>query len=275
LLWPGHSQKDLECLRRLREQQVPYVILAAHSIDGDTSSIAVDYEAGMEQAVEHLVRRGLCEMGYVGTDVVPSPWRHSKYHALLEAIRRRGLRPGPCFRLPVPDPWPRDIWGYSCQLGRELAASPPLPRVLFFESDLLALGAMRGLHDGGVRVPADVAVIGFDNIPEGMIGIPGLTTVAQPVEELVRHGLATLLRLMEEPDSEPTRLFLKPRLIVRESCGAPPELRALPAGAVAEENQAPGGSHQVLERCEPPAAITGSSSIGNPGESPYRARAHC
>jgi LacI family transcriptional regulator len=176
----------------------------------------------MELAVEHLVRRGIPTIGYLGSDVVADPPRDAvnKYAGFLEALRRRGLEPAASVHLGwrqfVPDE--ADVAGY--EVGREMARAAARPCGLLCEGDRVALGLMAGLSDGGLRVPEDVAVIGFDGIAEGRCSRPRLTTVAHPRDHLVELSLDALIGHVEDRDAPPIHVKLEPHLIVRESCGA-------------------------------------------------------
>ena len=83
----------------------------------------------------------------------------------------------------------------------------------------MAFGAIRALDDAGLRVPEDVAVMGFDGLEEDSLVQHSLSTVAQPVADLGREAVAALLRLIEQPDAGPIQRFLPTELTLRGSCG--------------------------------------------------------
>lgn len=83
----------------------------------------------------------------------------------------------------------------------------------------MAFGAMRALAEAGKRVPADVAMMGFDGMEEDSLAQYSLSTVAQPVSDLGREAVAILLRLIDEPDAGPIQRFLPTRPLPRRSCG--------------------------------------------------------
>ena len=102
----------------------------------------------------------------------------------------------------------------------------------------MALGAMQALAEWGVRVPADVALIGFDGLEEDVVDHAMLSTVAQPVVDLGREAVAALLRLIEAPAEGPIHRLLPTRLDVRGSCGcssadAPPDRWQAKGGSAA------------------------------------------
>jgi LacI family repressor for deo operon, udp, cdd, tsx, nupC, and nupG len=95
------------------------------------------------------------------------------------------------------------------------------PTAIFATNDLIALGSMRGFHEAGVRVPDDVALVGFHGVELGSLTIPSLTTVALGSVELGRLGAETLFDLLDGSPTVRSERVLPVRLVVRESCGAP------------------------------------------------------
>jgi LacI family transcriptional regulator len=91
---------------------------------------------------------------------------------------------------------------------------------IFAASDMMALGALRALSENGVRVPEDVSVVGFDDMPFASHTKPALTTVHQPIAELGADAARTLIRLVEGQLVEPYQVIFPAYLVVRESCGA-------------------------------------------------------
>ncbi|MFF1440333.1 LacI family DNA-binding transcriptional regulator [Streptomyces sp. NPDC058295] len=107
----------------------------------------------------------------------------------------------------------------------ELLDLPEPPTAVFVCSDHMALGAYLALTERGLRVPYDVSVVGFDDLPESRWASPALTTVRQPLAEMAATGLRLLLRMMDGEHPEGTRTELSTRLVERAST-APPRRRA-------------------------------------------------
>jgi LacI family transcriptional regulator len=91
---------------------------------------------------------------------------------------------------------------------------------VFAASDIMAIGALRALREAGLRVPEDVAVVGFDDLPQSARTEPPLTSVRQPIYRLGATTVDSLLDLIEYPDSSPRRIVLPTELVVRASCGS-------------------------------------------------------
>jgi LacI family transcriptional regulator len=97
---------------------------------------------------------------------------------------------------------------------------PHQPDAVFVASDAMALGALRALREAGRRVPDDVAVVSFDDMPFAVRTDPPLTTVRQPIERAGSTAAEILINLIEHPSPEPRRIILPTELVIRDSCGA-------------------------------------------------------
>ncbi|MEU9152536.1 substrate-binding domain-containing protein [Streptomyces sp. NPDC048417] len=104
----------------------------------------------------------------------------------------------------------------------ELLDLPEPPTAVFVCSDRMALGVYTALAERGLRVPDDISVVGFDDLPEARWGTPALTTVRQPLAEMAATALRLLVRLMHGDRPEGTRTELSTRLVERASTAAPP-----------------------------------------------------
>jgi DNA-binding LacI/PurR family transcriptional regulator len=93
---------------------------------------------------------------------------------------------------------------------------------LFIISDQMAIGALKKFHDAGIRIPADVEIVGFDDDPGTQYTIPTLSTVHLPVEEMAGECLNVLMRLMNHQAATPLRKMFDTHIIMRQSCGGAP-----------------------------------------------------
>jgi LacI family transcriptional regulator len=123
-------------------------------------------------------------------------------------------------------PEPLVLYGeFSIDSGREMAlramAAVPRPTAVFAANNFIAIGAQHALDELGLRVPDDVAVVGFDDLPEAMVTFPFLTVVAQPAFEIGRASVAMLLDRVADPERPVRDLVLPTRLVVRRSSGGP------------------------------------------------------
>ncbi|WP_414715138.1 LacI family DNA-binding transcriptional regulator [Stackebrandtia sp.] len=175
-------------------------------------SVAVDQVAGARLAVEHLLSLGHKTVWHISG---PGDWleardRVSGWRQCLEEVGAA-----------VPPAIGGDWSARSGYAAGGILAGQAGATAVFAANDQMALGLMRALHERGVRVPEDVSIVGFDDIPEAEFLSPPLTTVRQDFDEVGRRGIATLLRLLEddEPSTDPP---IAPTLEVRHSTAAPP-----------------------------------------------------
>jgi DNA-binding LacI/PurR family transcriptional regulator len=136
----------------------------------------------------------------------------------LAELQAAGLEPGPAMHTP----WTPD-GGYDAT--KELIkTSAGKFTAIFAANDLIAMGALLALHEAGIEVPAEVSVVGFDNMPEGRFFHPPLTTATSDFDVMARESLDILFaRIRGTPDAVLRRAF-RPELLVRKST-APPAKR--------------------------------------------------
>lgn len=192
----------------LRDRGVRLVVVGHPVDDAGLLRIDVDNHGGSIAAVDHLLSHGRTRVGFVGPadDYVFGTERLRGYKA---ALATAGLSDDErLIHLAEPT-----------AAGGKQAASALLaeaPDAIYAATDTMAIGVLETLADHGLRVPADVAVVGFDGLPRAPITEPKLTTVAQPVEQVGREAVATLVS-----DAEPPRLVVLPtQLQLGASCGA-------------------------------------------------------
>jgi DNA-binding LacI/PurR family transcriptional regulator len=208
------SQAPIPALmQRLAAEQMP-AVLVDNFHDG-MPSIAVDHEAAAAQAVQHLINLGHQRIGYVDHAATPfaqgSPaGRHRGYRAAL-ATAQLPVRSGD-----------EIITEFSAAGGEAalaaLIAQPKRPTAVFVGSDTQASGVLAAARRMGLRVPEDLAVIGYNDID--LARHLDLTTVRVPMREMGRRGVGMLLAAMEQPFSAPPPVtLLQAELVVRGSSG--------------------------------------------------------
>jgi LacI family transcriptional regulator len=162
--------------------------------------------------VTHLLRLGRTRVATITgpQNMIAGADRLAGYQA---ALRDRGVIPDPGL---IAEGDFTEGGGYRAMqqlLGRR-------PDAVFAASDIMAIGALRALREAGLRVPEDVAVVGFDDLPQSARSEPPLTTVRQPTYRLGTTTVDSLLDLLDYPDSSPRRIVLPTELVVRASCGS-------------------------------------------------------
>ncbi len=175
-------------------------------------TIAVDCVAAARVAVTYLIERGHTRIGMVAGEAGTPP-REDRVRGYTTALRERGLD---FDQMLVRGADFTEAGGYAATL--ELLRLAHRPTAIFAANDLMALGAMMALREAGVRVPRDMAIVGFDDIPAASMVDPPLTTVAQYPERLGARAAALLLERLRASEPVPSRQVLMPSdLIVRES----------------------------------------------------------
>jgi LacI family transcriptional regulator len=102
----------------------------------------------------------------------------------------------------------------------ELLTQDDPPTAIFAANDVMAIRAMEVARDLGLRVPDDVSIIGFDNIPESALSEPPLTTIDQSIQQMGYEAARLLVELIANPDQEPQHVRVPTRLVQRQTCQA-------------------------------------------------------
>jgi LacI family transcriptional regulator len=210
LMSVGGGTKSFEELDRLHSR---LVVVDRLLPDREATTLIVDNEGGGFLATSHLIEHGHRVIGCISgsSDLTPSADRHRGWaRGLLEAELES--HPSLFVRSDLDQ-----LGGYEAT--RTLLNNEIRPTAIFVSTDIQAIGALRALADAGLSVPADVAIVSFDGIVESSYTVPGLTTVAQPIEELGRMAMARLIELVRNPEATTTHEVLPVKLIVRGSCG--------------------------------------------------------
>ena len=97
----------------------------------------------------------------------------------------------------------------------------PRPTAIFALNNLLTIGTLKALRARGFRVPEDVSLAGFDDLPAPLLEQPFLTVVSQPAYEIGKSGVELLMAEITDPSSAHRQVMLQPELVIRNSCGSP------------------------------------------------------
>lgn len=176
--------------------------------------ISSDNVGGGALAVRHLVELGRKRIAYIGGwDSAPADIdRHLGYESVLSE-----------FDLELRDDYVHRA-GWSHVLAREATLQilqlEPRPDAIFCASDVMAIGAITAIQESGLRVPEDIAIVGFDDGDFAAICVPALTSVRQDLVGLGTAAVESVLRILDHPDDSPPSDVLPVELVVRESTGA-------------------------------------------------------
>ncbi|GAB2578281.1 LacI family DNA-binding transcriptional regulator [Microlunatus antarcticus] len=197
-----------------RYGSVPVVLLGERLGSHLADHVAIDNEAAAAEATRHLIATGRRRIAVIGAQ--PPPFGHSarlRLRGYRDALAEAGIRYDPALVVTALN-WRRQPGADAVRPLLELAEPPD---AIFALNDLLALGAIRGLADAGLRVPQDVAVVGFDDIEESRYALPSLTTVAPDKQAIARSAVDHLARRLEHRSVAPEEVLVGHTLQIRES----------------------------------------------------------
>jgi len=212
LVLPAASGAYLDSFRK---RKFPCVLIDHRGMDETGPSVGATNFQGAADATRYLIGLGHHRIGMVtgNLDMVCAVDRLNGYR---QALTEAGL--------PIDDDLVRygdflQPRGFEC--ARELLALADPPTAIFASNDVSAFGVMEAIRDSGRRIPADISVIGFDDIPVASNVYPPLTTVRQPLFEMGASATRMLLELVGNPSRSGERVLLPTALVIRESCRAP------------------------------------------------------
>ncbi|MFA3877848.1 LacI family DNA-binding transcriptional regulator [Streptomyces sp. MMCC 100] len=201
-----------------QSRNVPVVLLGERRPHGLADRVAVDNVLAADEATTHLLESGRRRVAAIG----PQPHlRNETAQQRLEgyrnALRRAGLNPDPALEQPVTTLHRKD----GAEAMTALLDAGARPDAVFAFTDELALGAMHVAHQRGVRVPEEVAFVGFDGIEDGRYANPPLTTVVPDKRQIAERALQCLADRIYSPASSvpPLDIVIPHRLVVRASSG--------------------------------------------------------
>ena len=211
LVVPGLDEACVGLYRELAER-VPLVFLSRRPERVAADFVMADSFVGGAEVAGHLLSMGYATPAYIGFS------RRLKHDVRLSGFRSALAEQDvtlPAERI-VSDEGGTVAHGYRA-MGR-LMKLRPRPRAVFAFHDLLAIGALQYCQKHGIAVPEQVAIAGFDNLPQSQVTSPPLTTVAYPVEAMARLAVQCLADRVRDPSrSTASRVLLEPHLVVRQS----------------------------------------------------------
>ncbi len=203
-----------ETIRACRERNVPLVVVDRRPQAEGADVVRADSEGGALELGRLLVGLGHRRMAVLsGPETVPTAVdRVSGFTRAL--VDEAGLQA------------PSVLYGaFSIESGRAMTLSAmalvPRPTALFAANNFIAIGVQHALAELGLVVPDDVAVVGFDDLPQAMVTFPFLTVVAQPAVEMGQRAVAVLLERLANPDRPSQDVMLPTELVIRRSSGGP------------------------------------------------------
>lgn len=196
---------------------LPMVLVDNYFVDGSISSIVPDNEMGAYFGTRHLIDQGLDPIA-----VITGP---SKYKTLTDRLQGflRAMVEAGCY----PEPWQiqpsisKGVPNKGYLEMKTLLSRPIRPRAVFCISDRAAFGAYSAIQEAGLQIPRDIALVGFDDVPEGLRANPPLTTIHMPKYEMGIEAARKLVQIISRaPENRdfPVKITLPTYLVQRASC---------------------------------------------------------
>ncbi|WP_155349501.1 LacI family DNA-binding transcriptional regulator [Acrocarpospora pleiomorpha] len=191
----------------------PLVLLGERALGARVNHVAIDNVKAAEVATEHLIGLGRRRIAAIGDQPGQNGTAMLRLAGYRGALRAAGLPDDPALTVPTPT--------YSRAEGagamRRLLDGPNPPDAVFCFNDLLAIGAISAARDRGLRVPADLAVVGFDGIEEGNYSAPRLTTIAPDKLAIAEAAIDLVKRQLDHDGQQPQDVTVPFTLEIHES----------------------------------------------------------
>lgn len=217
ILFLGDLRDRPALIEDLQNARMPVVALWHGSRESGIPTVSVDNRAGISDVIDHLAGLGHRRIAFAGRKRLGDI--REREEAYLASLERHGLAQVPSYLQDASN----DFEGGAAALDRLMDLDEP-PSAIVAPTDVIAIGMLHAAQRRGLRIPSDVSISGFDDIPVAAFSVPALTTVRMPIEAMVRSALDIAIdtlegRLAIGADVHP---LLGPELVVRASTGPPP-----------------------------------------------------
>lgn len=198
---------------------LPTIAIAGHKKVKGVTNIVLDHQRAAVLALNHLKELSHQRIAFMKGSPVSSDSK-DRWDAICDVARQLGVKIDPELTVQIDTSDPTPALGYPFA-QRLLERKKPFT-ALFAYNDISAIGAIRALQEHGLRVPQDVSVMGFDDIPGAAFYTPSLTTVRQPLNRMGEVAAQTLLERIEGQKDYPSEIAIEPEFVVRESTAKAP-----------------------------------------------------
>ncbi|MEA4923200.1 MAG: LacI family DNA-binding transcriptional regulator [Eubacteriaceae bacterium] len=207
------STLEKEDYDRVKEKNIPVVLVGGNKSNPGFSCVRIDCEAAAKEATKHMIDIGYRKVAMFcsKTDTFDN---RDKIVGYREAFKEAGVKIREEYIKRIDDTVED---GYLA--AKKMVEKKGGPHAIFATSDNMAFGVMDAVKDQGLRIPEDVAVIGFDNIKLSNLVEPKLSTVDVPLHKMGVYGARLLLDIIEDGNSETRDIILQTKLKIRKSCG--------------------------------------------------------
>jgi DNA-binding LacI/PurR family transcriptional regulator len=198
---------------------LPTVAVAGHQRVAGVTNIVLDHKRAARMALQHLQNLGHEEIAFLKGQTFSSD-SVVRWDAIVEVAEELGVRIHPELTVQIEGTDSTPAIGYP--VGKRLLERRRPFTAVFAYNDISAIGAIWAFREAGLRVPEDVSVVGFDDIPGAAFANPALTTVRQPLLRMGQIAAQTVIERIEERGSYEPEIAIEPEFVVRESSGPAP-----------------------------------------------------
>lgn len=211
LLWPPQLEQTIKLMT---QEAMPYIVLPRRVSNAAVSYVAADHRSSSQQLTEHLIELGHTRIGFTRYPELFETYedRFAGYRAALENAS-----------IPFDNSLVIETSSHATKhdesiLYKFLALETP-PTALLCFTDPMAMRALAAAHERGIRVPKDLSIVGHDGILTSGMTVPALTTARQPIPEMGRMAVESLLSRIDNPTLPPAQHLLPIELVIRHSTG--------------------------------------------------------
>lgn len=201
-------------LSALPYEDFPHVLIDQSDPGGTSSIVESTNWQGAYDATKYLIQLGHQRIGFIAGEMQLSS-AVERLRGYKDALKDHNIAVDPALIHEG-----NFVIGGGYERAAKLLDLPNRPTAIFASNDLSAFGAMHAVRDRGLRIPDDISLIGFDDIPQTLMTYPKLTTVRQPLAQMGRVAARMLLEQINSPGTAPRRVTLPTELVIRDSCKA-------------------------------------------------------
>ncbi|MCA9884010.1 MAG: LacI family DNA-binding transcriptional regulator [Anaerolineae bacterium] len=201
----------------LQARNIPCVLIDRNVPEFSCSKVFSDNSRGGYIGMKYLLDLGHTNVVVVAPFSFGEPTQ-LRLQGIRKALTERGIQETPNMFIETDD-YSFDL---GVHIGQQIAVMNPRPTAVFALTDVTAVGILRAFLQANISVPRDISVMGYDGIPLASYVTPSISTVAQPIEEMGKEAVSSLLNHIQNPDLPPDLITLKTKLIIRESTAEPP-----------------------------------------------------
>ncbi|MGO4886730.1 LacI family DNA-binding transcriptional regulator [Anaerobacillus sp. MEB173] len=205
------SDSSKETVERIKNLDIPIVTAVRELAMINCDYVGIDYNAGSEMAVTHLIEKGHRRIAFLGGSAGSSAWKERR-QGYVSALEKAGL-----------DVDESLIFESSVtregglERAQHVVDHPNPPTAIFCFNDFVANGVMQGLRAAGINPGEEMAVVGFDNIPEASLFNPPLTTISSFPRKIGEEAANLLHHRIKDNEREQNRIIIQPELVVRKT----------------------------------------------------------